>query len=40
MTIDEIEDLISYNLTFGISIKDTLKYINRLDLLTYFEIGG
>ena len=36
MIIEEIEDLINWNLTFNISIKETLKTINRLDLLDYF----
>ena len=34
--IEEIEDLIAWNLSFGIGIKDTLKEIDRLDLLELF----
>lgn len=34
--LDEIEDLIYWNLSFGIPIKNSLKEINRLDLLEYF----
>jgi hypothetical protein len=34
--LDEIEDLIYWNLSFGIPIKETLKEINRLDLLAFF----
>lgn len=33
---DEIEDLIYWNLSFGIPIKETLKEIKRLDLITLF----
>ena len=36
MDFDEIEDLISYNLSYGISIETTLKEINRMDLLQDF----
>jgi len=32
----EIEDLVGWNLSFGISITETLKGINRLDLLDLF----
>ena len=35
--LDEIEDLISWNLSFNIPIKETLKGINRLDLINYFN---
>jgi hypothetical protein len=35
-TLDEIEELIYWNLSFNISINDTLKMIDRLDLLNYF----
>tara|TARA_R110000744_G_scaffold275827_1_gene388617 strand:+ start:607 stop:750 length:144 start_codon:yes stop_codon:yes gene_type:complete len=34
--LDEIEDLIGWNLSFNISIEDTLNGINRLDLLEYY----
>jgi len=37
MNIGEIEDLIGWNLSYGISIKETLKDINRLDLLSLFQ---
>tara|TARA_R100000388_G_scaffold16325_1_gene12868 strand:+ start:914 stop:1051 length:138 start_codon:yes stop_codon:yes gene_type:complete len=37
MDIEEIEDLVSYNLSFGISIKKTLEDIKRLDLLEFFK---
>lgn len=36
MKIRELEDLIYWNLSFGIPIKETLKEINRLDLVTFF----
>jgi len=36
MDFEEIEDLVGWNLSFGISIKDTLEEIKRLDLLDYF----
>ena len=35
--LDEIEDLICWNLSFGIPIIESLKEIKRLDLLTYFS---
>ncbi len=35
--LDEIEELIGWNLSFGITTHETLKEINRLDLLTYFS---
>tara|TARA_R110001632_G_scaffold103407_2_gene212031 strand:- start:47 stop:163 length:117 start_codon:yes stop_codon:yes gene_type:complete len=34
--IEEIEDLVSWNLSFGIPIKETLKELERLDLLHLF----
>ena len=37
MDLEEIEDLVSYNLNFNISVKETLESINRLDLIEYFE---
>lgn len=37
MNLEEIEELVYYNLSFNIEIKETLKYINRLDLLNYFN---
>lgn len=36
---EEIFDLVIWNLEFGISVKDTLDSINRLDLLECFEDG-
>ena len=35
--LEEIEDLIAYNLSYCVSIKETLTEINKLDLLEYFE---
>ncbi len=35
--LDSIEDLIGWNLSFNISVKDTLTEIKRLDLLDYFK---
>ena len=37
MNIDEIEDLVFWNLSFGVSIKETLTEIDRLDLLDSFN---
>ena len=37
--LDEIEDLIGWNLSFNITIEDTLTGIDRLDLLQYFSVG-
>jgi len=34
--MDEIEELIAWNLSFGITIKDTLEMINRLEYLDLF----
>ena len=36
MILDTIEDLIQFNLSFDIPIEDTLKKIDRMDLLEYF----
>ena len=36
MNLVEIHDLVFFNLSYCISIKDTLTSINRLDLLEYF----
>ena len=36
MDFDEIEEIVSYNLSYGISIETTLKEINRMDLLQDF----
>lgn len=35
--LEEIEELIGWNLSFGINIKETLKAIERLDLLEFFN---
>lgn len=35
--LDEIEELIDWNISFGIPIRDTLIGIDRLDLLDYFK---
>lgn len=37
MDLEEIEDLVSWNLSFNISVEETLKDINRLDLLYLFK---
>ena len=37
--LDEIEDLIGWNLSYDISVKETLTEIKRLDLLDYFTVG-
>ena len=34
---EEIYDLVVWNLTFDISVRETLESINRLDLLECFE---
>lgn len=33
LTLDEIEDMINWNLSMGIGVVATLQFINRLDLL-------
>jgi len=35
---EEIEDLIGFNLSYGISIEDTLTEINQLALLDLFKM--
>jgi hypothetical protein len=37
MNLDSIEELINWNLSFNISVEDTLIEIKRLDLLSYFS---
>ena len=39
MSIDEIEDLISYNLSCGIAVEKTLHDINKMELLDFFISG-
>lgn len=36
MDLEEIEDLILYNLSFNVSVEKTLKDIDRMDLLVLF----
>ena len=36
--LDEIEDLIGWNLSYDITIEETLTEIDRLDLLQYFSV--
>lgn len=38
MEIEEIEDMVGWNLSFGISVKDTLKELKRLDLIYLFIV--
>ena len=38
MNLEEIEELVFFNLSFNISIEDTLILIDRLDLKEYFSI--
>lgn len=38
MDFDEIEDLVCFNLSFGISINETLEQIKRMDLITLFKL--
>ena len=35
----DIEDLVYYNLSFNISIKETLEQINRMDLFYMFNLN-
>jgi hypothetical protein len=35
--ISQIEDIICWNLSFGVSIEDTLLSLDRMDLINYFE---
>ena len=37
MNLDEIEDLVFWNLSFGVTIKETLTDIERMDLLDSFN---
>ena len=34
--LEDIEDIINWNLSYNVSIEETLKEINRLDLINYF----
>tara|TARA_R110002167_G_scaffold170407_1_gene368315 strand:- start:9 stop:149 length:141 start_codon:yes stop_codon:yes gene_type:complete len=36
--LDDIEELIAWNLSYDITLKESLTEINRLDLLDYFSI--
>ena len=36
-TLDEIEELIDWNLQYGVSLKSTLEGISRLDTYAYFQ---
>jgi len=36
--LEEIEDLIGWNMSFNISVYDTLKEIDRLDLYDLYKI--
>ena len=38
MDFEEIEDLVGWNLSFGFSVKETLKDIDRMDLLDLFVL--
>jgi hypothetical protein len=35
--LEDLEDFLAYNLSYGVSIKDSLEEIKRLDLLEYFN---
>ena len=35
--LEDIEDLLAFNLSYGVPIKDSLEEIKRLDLLEYFN---
>ena len=37
MDLLEIEDLVCWNLSFDVSVEDTLLAINRMDLFNLFE---
>ena len=37
LTLDEIEELVFYNLSYGVSIKKTLEDIKRSELLEYMK---
>ena len=36
-TLDEIEELIDWNLQYGVSLRSTLEGISRLDTYAYFQ---
>ena len=36
MDIDEIEDIVNYNKSYGISVRETLKDLNKLYLMYLF----
>tara|TARA_R110002153_G_scaffold23570_2_gene76209 strand:+ start:102 stop:308 length:207 start_codon:yes stop_codon:yes gene_type:complete len=35
--LDEMEELIVWNLSFGVSMRETLREIKRLDLMDFFS---
>ncbi len=37
MNIEDIEEIVYYNLSFNIPIKETLKQINKIEFLYLFE---
>lgn len=37
MDIEEIEDLIGWNLSYNISVAETLADIGRMDLIDFFD---
>lgn len=38
MDIEEVEDLVHWNLSFGVSVEETLRQINQLELLELFVL--
>jgi hypothetical protein len=37
--LDLIEDIVNFNLSFNVSIEDTLRELDRMDLIKYFKYG-
>lgn len=37
LTIEDIEEIIEYNISYGISVIKTLNDLGRIDLIDYFN---
>ena len=36
MSLEEVEEIVNWNLSFGISIKETLTFLDKLDYIELF----
>ena len=37
MDLEEIEDLVFWNLSFGVKVEETLKELDKMELKKYFD---